>query len=100
MTYPQRSEPPLFKSETHEMTCKTCDKVINHDSGYCLQHRREWREGFKAGLRTKESVGDESIDKMIEQLEIASTNPMVKYLSLSPLLIRSANALKRLSKNG
>lgn len=82
------------------MECKECGKKINHDSGYCLQHRREWREGFRAGVRTKESVGDASTDRLIKDLEIASTYPITKAIGMAPLLIRSANAIKRLKSGG
>lgn len=78
--------------------CKECDKVIAHESGYCLQHRHPWREGFKAGVSLRESVGDKSIDTLIKELGRAATNPLMKSIGYTPLLIRSANALKRLSK--
>jgi hypothetical protein len=80
------------------LTCKTCGKTIKHESEYCLQHRREWREGFKAGVRTKESVGDANTDRLIKDLELISTYPIAKALGIAPLMIRSANAIKRLSK--
>jgi hypothetical protein len=80
------------------ITCKECGKVITHESGFCLQHRHAWREGFKAGVTTNESVGDRSIALLIKDLGRAATHPMVKHLGFTPLLIRSANALKRLDK--
>jgi hypothetical protein len=63
-----------------------------------LQHRHAWREGFKAGVRTRESVGDEAVDRLIKDLELGSVYPIIKATGMSALLIRSANALKRLSK--
>lgn len=78
--------------------CKECGKVITHESGFCLQHRRGWREGFKEGMRTRGSVGDKAIDLLIKDLELTSRMPAIKHLGLTPLMIRSANALRRLSK--
>lgn len=63
-----------------------------------MQHRHAWREGFKAGVRTKESVGDANTDRLIKDLELVSTYPIAKTMGIAPLMIRSANALKRLSK--
>lgn len=79
-------------------TCKECGKGIKHHSGFCMQHRHAWREGFKAGVRTKESVGDANTDRLIKDLELVSTYPIAKNMGIAPLMIRSANALKRLSK--
>lgn len=80
------------------MQCKKCNKPIKHESGYCLQHRREWRDGFRAGVRTKESVGDAATDRLIKDLELVSTYPIAKNMGIAPLMIRSANAIKRLSR--
>ena len=77
--------------------CEECGKQIKHESGYCLQHRHAWREGFKAGVRTKESVGDATTDSLIKDLELVSTDPIAKAMGIAPLMIRSANAIKRLS---
>lgn len=79
-------------------TCKECGKAVTHESGYCMQHRHSWRQGFKAGMRTKESVGDASTDRLIKDLELVSTYPIAKSMGIAPLMIRSANALKKLSK--
>jgi hypothetical protein len=80
------------------ITCKECGKVITHESGFCLQHRHGWREGFKEGIRTRESVGDKAIDLLIRDLEMTSKHPVIKHMGLTPLMIRSANAIRRLSK--
>ena len=79
------------------MKCEECGKQIKHESGYCLQHRDAWRQGFKAGVRTKESVGDATTDSLIKDLELVSTYPIAKSMGIAPLMIRSANAIKRLS---
>lgn len=80
------------------IACKECGKKIKHESGFCMQHRHAWREGFKAGVRTKESVGEANTDRLIKDLELVSTYPIAKAMGIAPLMIRSANALKRLSK--
>jgi len=88
----------MSQSTYPKSECKECGKVIAHPSGYCLQHRHPWREGFRAGVTVRESTGDKAVDDLIKDLGKAATHPMVRHLGFTPLLIRSANSLKRLTK--
>ena len=79
--------------------CKKCGKLVNHVSRYCLEHRRPWREGYKMGFQIRESVLNVPEEELILELEKEASSPHMITIGRTPLLIRAANTIRKLSKN-
>ena len=78
--------------------CRKCNKLHNHFSGYCLEHRKEWREGYKAGVQLREEGLDIVYKDLVWELENTATHPIFKAMGYTPLFIRVANALRKSKK--
>ena len=80
----------------HDCRNKDCGKTTNHISGYCMSHRKEWMQGYKFGLRIRETTGHGLADHILEDLEtLASYPPLRGY---ARVLLRSANLIRSLLK--
>jgi hypothetical protein len=82
----------------HKDFCRNpnCGKMVNHMSGYCLNHRKEWMKGYKFGLRIRESTGYEHADYVVKELEMTASYPQMR--NQAHMLLRASNLIRSLLK--
>jgi hypothetical protein len=82
----------------HKDFCRNpnCGKMVSHMSGYCLNHRKEWMQGYKFGLRIRESTGHEHADYVVKELEMTASYPQMR--NQAHMLLRASNLIRSLLK--